>query len=48
MFEPVLEAINQLQLEASSYPLCTQTWMKLMAISFLTSVIFVYSKSGAR
>ena len=48
MFESALEVISQLQLEASSYPLGVQAWMKLMAISFLLSILFVYSKSGAR
>ena len=48
MFEPALEAISQLQYEASTYPLGVQNWMKLMAISFLISIPFAYSKSGAR
>ena len=48
MFEPILEAITQLQLEASSYPSGVQIWMKVMAVSFLGSLLFVYSKKGAR
>ena len=48
MFEAILEAITQLQLEASSYPSGVQIWMKVMAVSFLGSLLFVYSKKGAR
>lgn len=48
MFEPILEAITQLQLEASSYPSGVQIWMKVMAFSFLGSLLFVYSNKGAR
>lgn len=48
MFEAILEAITQLQLEASSYPSGVQIWMKVMAFSFLGSLLFVYSNKGAR
>lgn len=48
MFEPILEAFSQLQLEASSYSQGVQIWMKVMALSFLASLFFAYSKQGAR
>ena len=48
MFEPIIQAFTQLQLEASSYPAGVQIWMKVMAFSFLVSLFFVYSKKGAR
>ncbi|MFT5655621.1 MAG: putative anti-sigma-YlaC factor YlaD [Arenicella sp.] len=48
MLESILEAFSQLQLEASSYSSGVQIWMKVMAISFLGSLFFVYSKKGAR
>ena len=48
MIEFALEALSQLQNEASTYPLGVQNWMKLMAISFLLSILFAYSKNGAR
>ncbi len=48
MIEHVTEAIAALQSETSSYPQNVQIWMKLMGISFMASVVFIYSKSGAR
>ncbi|MFT7528076.1 MAG: hypothetical protein ACI9LY_003236 [Arenicella sp.] len=48
MLEPIFEAVTQLQIEASSYSSGIQIWMKVMAFSFLGSLIFVYSKKGAR
>jgi hypothetical protein len=48
MLEPIVEAVTQLQIEASSYSSGIQIWMKVMAFSFLGSLLFVYSKKGAR
>lgn len=48
MIELVAEAISQLQNEASSYPPGVQIWMRIMAVSFLLSIVFVYAKVGAR
>lgn len=48
MLEPIVEAVTQLQLEASSYPSGVQIWMKVMGLSFLGSLLFVYSNKGAR
>ena len=42
------DAITALQAETTTYPQNVQIWMKLMAGSFLVSIIFVYSKTGAR
>ena len=48
MLEIVTEAVTALQSETASYPKNVQIWMKLMGISFLVSIFFAYSKSGAR
>ena len=48
MIEQVTEAIAALQGETTNYPPNVQIWMKLMGISFMASVVFIYSKSGAR
>lgn len=48
MIEQVTEAIAALQNETASYPQSIQIWMKVMGMSFMASVIFIYSKSGAR
>ena len=48
MIEHVTEAIAALQSETANYPQNVQIWMKLMGMSFLASVVFIYAKSGAR
>jgi hypothetical protein len=48
MIEHVTEAIAALQSETAHYPQSVQIWMKLMGISFMASIFFIYSKSGAR
>lgn len=48
MLEVFTEAVNALQSESASYPKNVQIWMKLMGISFLASIFFAYSKTGAR
>ena len=48
MIEQVTQAIAALQSETANYPQNVQLWMKLMGMSFLASVVFIYSKSGAR
>jgi hypothetical protein len=48
MLDLVREAATALQAETASYPQGVQIWMKLMGGSFLASLVFVSSKSGAR
>ena len=48
MIEHVTEAIAALQSETVNYPQSVQIWMKLMGISFMASLVFIYSRSGAR
>jgi len=48
MLDLVRESITALQGETASYPQHVQVWMKLMGISFLFSIVFAYSKIGAR
>ena len=48
MLELVSEAVHALQAETTSYPQGVQIWMKVMGLSFLASVLFVYAKPGAR
>ena len=48
MLEVITEAVTALQSETASYPENVQLWMKLMGLSFLASLLFVYSKLGAR
>jgi hypothetical protein len=48
MLDLVTEAVTALQAETSSYPQNVQIWMKLMGVSFLASIVFVYSRVGAR
>ena len=48
MLDLIKEAVTALQGETATYPENVQIWMKLMAGSFLASVIFVYSRVGAR
>lgn len=46
--ELVSEAMQALQSETNTYPQGVQIWMKVMGLSFLASVFFVYAKTGAR
>jgi hypothetical protein len=48
MFEQVIDAVQTLQIETTTYPQGVQVWMKLMGISFLASILFVYNRVGAR
>ena len=48
MFELVSNAVSSLQSETANYPQNIQLWMKLMGMSFLASVAFIYTKTGAR
>ena len=48
MLDLITEAVSALQAETSSYSGNVQIWMKVMGASFLASIVFVYSKSGAR
>jgi hypothetical protein len=48
MLDLVGEAVAALQAETGIYPQGVQIWMKLMGVSFLASIVFVYSKVGAR
>jgi hypothetical protein len=48
MLDLVREAVTALQAETTTYPQNVQIWMKLMGFSFLASIVFVYSKVGAR
>ena len=44
----ITEAVTALQAETSSYSGNVQIWMKVMGASFVASIVFVYSKTGAR
>ena len=48
MLDLISESIIALQAETASYPQHVQIWMKLMGVSFLASIPFVYSRAGAR
>ncbi len=48
MLDLISESIIDLQAETASYPQHVQIWMKLMGVSFLASIAFVYSRAGAR
>jgi hypothetical protein len=48
MLELITESVTALQNETASYPQNVQIWMKLMGMSFMASVFFIYSRSGAR
>ena len=48
MLDLITEAVTALQAETYSYPENVQIWMKLMGLSFLASIVFIYSKTGAR
>ena len=47
MLDLVSEAVTAQQ-ETVTYPQNVQIWMKLMGGSFLASIVFVYSRTGAR
>jgi hypothetical protein len=44
----VRDVFTTLQQEAATYPQNVQIWMKVMAGSFLASIVFFYAKTGAR
>lgn len=48
MLDLIREAVTALQQETTMYPQSVQIWMKLMAGSFLASILFVYSRIGSR
>ena len=48
MLDLITEAVSALQAETSSYSANVQIWMKVMGVSFLASLVFVYSKTAAR
>lgn len=48
MLDLARESITALQVETASYPQGVQIWMKVMGSSFLASIVFIYSKVGAR
>jgi len=48
MLDLFTNAVAALQAETTSYPHGVQIWMKVMGVSFLASVVFVRSRTGAR
>ena len=48
MLDLVTNTIAALQAETALYPHAVQIWMKVMGLSFLVSLVFVRSKTGAR
>jgi hypothetical protein len=48
MIEIIADAVTALQAEVKGYPEGVQIWMKVMAVTFLTSIFFVYKHTGAR
>ena len=48
MLDVLTDAFLALQAEASSYPELVRIWMRIRAISFIVSVVFIRSQSGAR
>jgi len=46
--DTILEAWNSLQGETTQYPQGVQIWMKVMGLSFLASIAFIYAKPAAR
>lgn len=48
MLTLISDAITSLQLETATYSHNVQIWMKVMAGSFLISILFVRTKPGAR
>jgi len=48
MLDLIKEAVAALQAETLTYPQGVQIWMKVMAASFLASLLFVYSRIGSR
>jgi hypothetical protein len=48
MLDLITNAVTALQAETASYPQAVQIWMKVMGASFLTSVVFIRSRTGAR
>jgi len=48
LFQLIKEAITANQAEAAAYSPAVRAWMALMAVSFLSSVVFICWKAGAR
>ena len=48
MLDLVTNAVTALQAEIALYPHAVQIWMKVMGLSFLSSLVFVRTKTGAR
>ena len=48
MLDVLNNAFLALQAESSSYPEPVRIWMRVLAISFIVSVVFIRSQSGAR
>ena len=48
MLDLVTNAVAALQAETTAYSEPVQIWMKVMGASFLTSLVFVRSRAGAR
>lgn len=48
MLEVIRDAIAANQAEAATYAPAVRVWMAVMALSFLSSVIFIVWKAGAR
>jgi len=48
MLDLIRETVTTLLGETATYPESVQIWMRLMGFSFLGSILFVYSKIGAR
>jgi hypothetical protein len=48
LLDLVINAVTALQEETASYPGYVQVWMKVMGMSFLFSIMFLYSRTGAR
>ncbi|MEZ5571014.1 MAG: hypothetical protein R3E64_03235 [Halioglobus sp.] len=48
MLDLVANAATALQAETASYPDAVQIWMKVMGVSFLFSIFFLFSRAGAR
>lgn len=48
MFELLQDAFSAIQAEAAAYPEGVRLWMKVMSMSFLSSLIFVIWKPSAR
>jgi hypothetical protein len=48
MTDLIIQAIQALQAETSSYPHAVQIWMRVLGLSLLSSVFFIFWRSSAR